>query len=225
MVASKRFKIALAEVFLLIAIPSGMTALLLPAVITAKIGRGGTQSLAWFTPFAADNGWSTYAQFAFVPVFAMVVGAIPVLLLFALKRLFPNVLDDRIVWIHPPKPHAPDIVEAISEKQRIGQAIALVATSAFATSVLLFVASCIRVDKMHRRPVVTWVMITEDWATVFATAAWILTFGVMLLASVDIDRCKNQRNRTRKALSILAVCVCAFNLLGSCFIYSAAYED
>lgn len=219
------FQIAIFEVFLLFAIPSGMMALLLPVINTVKDSRGGAQTFDWCPPFAADNGWPIYAKLAFVPLFAIGMGSIPVLVLCGLRKLFPDRLHDRIIWTRPSNLPVADIIESPPEKPKLTSALSLVAASGFATILLLFVATCIRVDRTNRRPVVSWVMITEDWATALSVAAWIITVGAMLLSFVEIEHSQKHQRRFQKTLAVVAVCLGALNLLGSCCFYGLVTED
>jgi hypothetical protein len=101
-----------------------------------------------------------------------------------------------------------------------GPGSASIAAAAFATVLLVFAASHARVDRTHRRPVVSWTGPAAAWVDHLAVVAWLLSLVAGFLA------CRAMGERGRQSLyGVLGLALVVANVLGSCLFGGFLYED
>lgn len=104
--------------------------------------------------------------------------------------------------------------------RRPGPGVASARFAAIATSVLVFAASHVRVDRTRRQPLVSWVGPAAAWVEYLAMLGWLLTLVALFLSS----RAMEQKGR-QYVYGELGLILGIINVPGSCLFYGAVYED
>jgi hypothetical protein len=91
---------------------------------------------------------------------------------------------------------------------------------AFASAALIFAASHVRVERMHRKTIVTLVGPAASWITPLTVSGWVLSVTAAALAAQALK----ERRLGSIALGILALYLTFVNFLGS-FFFIGIFED
>jgi hypothetical protein len=112
------------------------------------------------------------------------------------------------------------IVEHRKLEPRALLGVASLALALAASGVLLFVASHVRADRTHRRPVITWEGPAAAWAIQLAYAGWLLSGISAWLAARSMSGSHRQQ-----LVNVAAILIAIVNFFGSLIFWAGVAED